>query len=339
MQVLEIALEIHGNLAPSSVQPLHKMMLERFNLFRESLNCWGKARRQKSDSIINMPLPPLPVSTSNYDHDETYSQIRSFDGYGSNRKSLELADISSYVAQAPPRPSKSEYINSPEIPPKLGSAPPLPPRFTPDKRVLNSELFDSTEPPAFPRRGHNIPYSIIDISLESELECDEESDNILHRDSGISTNSQAEAKHKAYSSSTNSLPMIGYVRCHQKTSSNPEEMFRSQICQLKLKDLDLENLKAPPALPPKGFASSKSYDDDDESSTNFSSDSTSESLPLPPIPPIQQHFAENKTVTCQAVPCCGVNSSEFPCCVPEAVNLAEDDCEECFCDNPPLKSY
>lgn len=348
MQVLDSALELHGKLAPTEVQPLHKMLVERFTHFRESLNCWGKVRRQKSESIINTPLPPLPISAqrSDYDHDDTYSQIKSFNGYGGmSRKSLELPDISP-CSHAPPRPSKStiEYVNSPEVPPKSGSAgaPPLPPRYTPDKRMSNPQFFDSPgDAPNIPRRGQRVPYSVVDISLESELDYDEESDVIImQRDSGISTNSQHEGNNNAYSSSTNSLPMIsGYhlpqsLRGHQKTSSNPEEfVHHSQVCQM---NSDSTESPAPPALPPKGFVSSNQSYEDDESFTNLSSDSTSESMPLPPIPPIQQHFAENgnENESCQTIPCCDydANNEILPCCVPVP---DENDCEECFCDNPP----
>lgn len=334
MQVLENALELHGKLAPAEVQPLHKMLVERFTNFRDSLNCWGKVRRQKSESIINTPLPPLPVSAkpSDYDHDDTYSQIKSYNGYGSfNRSSLELPDIKSCV---PPRPSKCsfEYVNSPEVPPKSTtssstSAPPLPPRYTPDKRMSNPQFFESPgDAPNLPRRSQRVPYSVVDISLDSELDFDGESDvMIMHRDSGISTNSQQEANNNGYSVSTNSLPMIsGYhlpqsVRGHQKTSSNPEDFMQMQ-------NFDMD-ATPPPALPPKGFISSNQSYEDDESFTNLSSDSTSESLPLPPIPPIQQHFP-NENGNCQALPCCDyeANVEILPCCVQE---------EECFCDNPP----
>lgn len=340
MQVLENALELHGKLAPAEVQPLHKMLVERFTLFRDSLNCWGKVRRQKSESIINTPLPPLPVSakSNDYEHDEMYSQIKNLNGYGSfNRSSLELPDIKPCVNQVPPRPSKSsfEYVNSPEVPPKSGSAgaPPLPPRYTPDKRMSNPQFFDSPgEAPNLPRRSQRVPYSVVDISLDSELDYDGESDvMITPRDSGVSMHSQQEPNNNPYSASTNSLPMIsGYhlpqsVRGHQKTSSNPEDFIHPNMVIMQ-GDMD-ETL--PPALPPKGFISSNQSYEDDESFTNLSSDSTSESLPLPPIPPIQQHFA-NENGNCQTIPCCDYeeNNEILPCCV-------QQEEEECFCDNPP----
>lgn len=339
IQILDSALDLHGKLAPTEVQPLHKLLVERFNQFRDNLNCWGKVRRQKSESIINTPLPPLPTSIprNDYDHDDTYSQIKStnYNGYGSiNRKSLDLPDIGS---QPPPRPSKSsfEYVNSPEVPPKLvfkqNSAPPLPPRYTPDKRMSNPQFFESPCENPNVRRSQKLPYEIVDVYEDSsEIDFDGESD-MVQRDSGISTNSQE--VQNPYSASTNSLPMIsGYhlpLRGHQKTSSNPEDFVRQKLRQVNSSD-SMESSPAP-ALPPKNFIA-QSYDDN-ESFTN--SDSTSESLPLPPIPPIKQIHMSNGN--CSTVPCCeyAMNPENLqPCCVPNRDENIE--CEEiCFCDNPP----
>lgn len=349
MQVLDNALDLHGKLAPTEVQPLHKLLVERFNQFRENLNCWGKVRRQKSDSIINTPLPPLPTSVprNDYDHDDTYSQIKS-NGYG-NRKSLELSDL--HVLQAPPRPAKPtgyEYVNSPEVPPKIipnSNAPPLPPRFTNDKRLSNPQLFDSpTEGPSVRRIPQKIPYSVVDISLDdSELDFDTELDMVvIQRDSGISTTSH-EVVQSIYSVSTNSLPMISTykqisLRGHQKTSSNPEEYLHQKL--LRDDNDSIEELTPPPpALPPKkeynNFATQNF--DDNESFTN--SDSTSDSMPLPPIPPIKQQASNHNVinVNCQIVPscCADIPDNLQSCCVPNQGDDEVERIEECFCDNPP----
>lgn len=61
VQILETALQLHGNLAPDGVQPLHKRLLERFLQMKQSINGMDKMRRQFSESIVNTPLPPLPV--------------------------------------------------------------------------------------------------------------------------------------------------------------------------------------------------------------------------------------------------------------------------------------
>lgn len=349
MQILDSALDLHGKLAPAEVQPLHKLLVERFNHFRDNLNCWGKVRRQKSDSIVNTPLPPLPTSIprSDYDQDDTYSQIRgsNYNGYSlANRKSLELSEIQ---LQAPPRPSKCsyDYVNSPDVPPKTatGNAPPLPPRYTPDKRMSNPQYYDSPGEGPSVRRPQRIPYSVVDISLDdSELDFDGESDVImLQRDSGISTNSQE--PQNPYTASTNSLPMIsGYqlpLRGHQKTSSNPEEFVHGKM--LRNSNDSIDSSAPPPALPPKGFIA-QSYEDN-ESFTN--SDSTSESMPLPPIPQIKQLHNNNNNNNvangnCQIVPSCcaeyALNPEILqPCCMPTREDAVECEEEVCFCDNPP----
>lgn len=61
VQILETALELHGSLAPEGVQPLHKRLLERFIQMKQSVNGMDKIKRQFSESIVNTPLPPLPI--------------------------------------------------------------------------------------------------------------------------------------------------------------------------------------------------------------------------------------------------------------------------------------
>lgn len=340
IQILDNALELHGKLAPSEVQPLHKLLVERFNHFRDNLSCWSKVRRQKSESIINTPLPPLPISSTprnDYDHDETYSQIKSSnfnDFCNINRRSLDLPEIAS---QPPPRPSKGsfEYNNSPEVPPKLisgsgpSSAPPLPPRHTPDKRSSNPQLFDSFQ---------RTQYEIVDVYEDSsEIDFDNDSD-MIHRDSGISNNSIQQEANNPYTISTNSLPMMSgynvpfFQRIHMNT--NPLELTHEDIQQHALATFLLEpnSAQEPPVLPPKIFTNQNN--EDNESYTN--SDSTSGSPPLPPIPPIKQqmHLTIENFST---VPCCDfeANSEIAQCCVPNEDNEEIESEEICFCDNPP----
>ncbi|XP_055305427.1 dedicator of cytokinesis protein 3 isoform X2 [Sitodiplosis mosellana] len=61
VQILETALALHGNLAPEGVQPLHKRLLERFTQMKHSINGMDKIKRHFSESIVNTPLPPLPI--------------------------------------------------------------------------------------------------------------------------------------------------------------------------------------------------------------------------------------------------------------------------------------
>lgn len=332
MQVLDSALELHGRLAPSEVQPLHKLLVERFNEFRDNLNFWGKVRRQKSDSIVNTPLPPLPISAQRSvdyepDTEEHYTQMKHYNV--ANRKSLDLSEIQSCISSnqvPPPRPIKGNsidyaHMSTPDIPPKnyssmssATSAPPLPPRYTPDKRMSNPIYCES--PGEGPRRNPRVPYSVVSIPFDSELETETESDIIIQRDSGISTNSQNEANNNGYATT------FGYNvvnRGHIKNNSNPEDLNYQ---------INSDESSPAPALPPKTFVSNPGYDGGEE----CYSDSTSESLPLPPIPPIQQHFS-SENGNCPTVPCCelDVNQETLPCCVS---NVIVDE-EECFCNNPP----
>lgn len=335
MQVLDSALELHGRLAPSEVQPLHKLLVERFNEFRDNLNFWGKARRQKSESIINQPLPAIPVTTQRSvdyepDSEEHYTQMKHYNG-SANRKSLDLSEIQSCISSVqapPPRPVKGNSMdytnmNTPDIPPKTyssissaSSAPPLPPRYTPDKRMSNPLYCES--PGDGPRRNPRIPYSVVSLPIpyDSEIETETESELMVQRDSGISTNSQNEANNNGYATTCGVYSRPLNVPGHKKNSSNPED-FNYQT--------NSEESSPAPALPPKTFVSNPGYEGGEE----CFSDSTSESLPLPPIPQIQQHFAnENGNV-----PCCelDVNVKTLPCCLPNAIV----DEEECFCSNPP----
>nr|CAD7460974.1 unnamed protein product [Timema tahoe] len=67
IEILNSALHLHGQLAPSGVQPLHRRLQERFAQLKQglrdlSLNPRGRGKSQDTAaSIINTPLPPLPV--------------------------------------------------------------------------------------------------------------------------------------------------------------------------------------------------------------------------------------------------------------------------------------
>ncbi|XP_063227619.1 dedicator of cytokinesis protein 3 [Bacillus rossius redtenbacheri] len=65
IRILESALCLHGQLAPAGVQPLHRRLQERFAQLRQGLRDLSLAPRARgksqSDSIVNTPLPPLPV--------------------------------------------------------------------------------------------------------------------------------------------------------------------------------------------------------------------------------------------------------------------------------------
>ncbi|XP_033610429.1 dedicator of cytokinesis protein 3 isoform X2 [Cryptotermes secundus] len=71
IQVLESGLHLHGQLAPSGVQPLHRRLQERFAQLKQGLRDLGPVTsrsrgKSQSDSsqtisIVNTPLPPLPT--------------------------------------------------------------------------------------------------------------------------------------------------------------------------------------------------------------------------------------------------------------------------------------
>lgn len=155
VKILDTALELHGQLAPDGVQPLHKRLLERFSQLKQSLTVMDKLKRQHSESIVNTPLPPLPIEkramslgtssssshqcppsssssvTGNYELDDIYT--RPMDNSGGqmklNRHDLNLPELNrdtiingqNPVPPIPIRPKSAGYVtitDSPEIPPK-----------------------------------------------------------------------------------------------------------------------------------------------------------------------------------------------------------------------------
>ncbi|XP_055698123.1 dedicator of cytokinesis protein 3 isoform X2 [Phlebotomus papatasi] len=260
VQVLETALELHGQLAPASVQPLHKRLLERFSQMKQSLSGLGKLKRQHSESIVNTPLPPLPIekramSLGNshggiYEQDDIYT--RPVDGAravsvnnSGNREALGILEIGpinhngihSPAPPVPARPKSAGYVSlseSPEVPPKrdgasgknnnsIGSpnAPPLPPRgYTPDKRASNPIPFAECD-----QQAPNIPrrshkYSVVDISLDDS---DTNSEQNNH-DVGVDFRDSGISTSSTDLNQLNNLNTYEdyHIRGHHKTSSNPE---------------------------------------------------------------------------------------------------------------------
>lgn len=130
-RVIEEGLYLHGKLAPSSVQPLHQRLIERFFQLRESL---GSLSQQTQNSIIHTPLPPVPSekrlllenggsnrssnSSGNYghlvdhhtpmDYDSVYTKPLDSDKPGLNRDNLSLP----MGATAPPIPQRESRPRS-----------------------------------------------------------------------------------------------------------------------------------------------------------------------------------------------------------------------------------
>jgi hypothetical protein len=233
---------------------------------------------------------------------------------------------------APPRPIKTSiYESSPEVPPKLPMR----------ARVSEAPVV---------KRAQRIPYSVVDIAVDdSELDFDCRDSDLILRDSGISTHSQEahnfnvnNNNNNVYSTSTNSLPISGgynmQLRGHQKNNSNPEDFIHPQM-----HPEDCDEITNVPALPPKGFFN-QSYEDNE----NYTDNTSESSLPLPPLPPIkqqhqQQNYATNAEMICVVSeniiqPCCDYeNNVEViqPCCEEVPCRENEEECDQCFCDNPP----
>ncbi|XP_031827165.1 dedicator of cytokinesis spg isoform X2 [Nomia melanderi] len=62
MSVLEAGLNLHGQIAPAGVLPLHNRLHERFTQLKQGLGTLARQRTIHQDSIVNSPLPPLPVN-------------------------------------------------------------------------------------------------------------------------------------------------------------------------------------------------------------------------------------------------------------------------------------
>ncbi|KAF2896229.1 hypothetical protein ILUMI_09945 [Ignelater luminosus] len=138
MQVLACGLELHGKLAPAGVQPLHQRLLERFAQLRQSLGSISRLKRQQSESIVNTPLPPLPIDKfhltaenhSNrssgssgvygqlYEHqvlenDDIYTKPMEFlDRLGPSRENLTLPMMTNTSNTAPPIPQRENRPRS-----------------------------------------------------------------------------------------------------------------------------------------------------------------------------------------------------------------------------------
>lgn len=154
IQILEQALELHGQLAPPGVQPLHNRLLERFSQLKQSLSGMGRLKRQPSESIVNTPLPPLPTEQRNaavqqqqqhagtnpnanyvYELDEIYTRpgdtlrpVEAMNSYQTlSKESLSIPLPLAESSEAPPVPNRPRSQNfvtngcvmdSPEVPPK-----------------------------------------------------------------------------------------------------------------------------------------------------------------------------------------------------------------------------
>jgi dedicator of cytokinesis protein 3 len=265
MKILEIALELHEKLAPSGVLPLHNRLKERYAQLKQNSEGLGRLKRQHSESIVNTPLPPIPMSMEKrahslghqphnevlYEKDDIYTHP---DGSRETFLLPEIANVSeimvapSIVPPIPTRPKSTGHIHlteSPEVPPKKEHAPPLPPRGL-EKRASGSGEFDQLlGAPSVPRRSHK--FSVVDISIDGNFSVDQELNfpgEMLndYRDSGLSLGSGPE------SGNLNNLNFFeDNQHDHSKANSNPENL---NILSHELEKSDIE-LPSPPPIPPK----------------------------------------------------------------------------------------
>lgn len=278
--ILETALALHGQLAPVDVQPLHKRLLERFSQLKQSLSGLEKLKRPHSDSIVNTPLPPLPiekrtVSLENshgiYEQDDIYTRPMEHNKCASDqptfsRDGLLPLDIKKEYQPAPPIPnrprstcySQNGSTESPEIPPKVTKAPPLPPRgYTPDKRLSNpmsfSDFDQTATAPNIPRRTPK--YSVVNISLDDEVEADHHLQYVSSSEICIPPNDFCDTDliDSNDLNNPNKCIVAANTRNH-KTNSNPEMLnIHNEITS-----------SFPPPIPPKSIVPPNFVATDDE---------------------------------------------------------------------------
>ncbi|XP_008198391.1 dedicator of cytokinesis protein 3 isoform X2 [Tribolium castaneum] len=122
MQVIEEGLELHGRLAPAGVVPLHHRLLERFAQLKESLGALSKIKRQIPDSIVNTPLPPLPIDKRLMVVENGHHRPGNYD-YLSEHRTLETDDI-----YTKPMENERPLRENLTLPMATTTAPPIPQR-------------------------------------------------------------------------------------------------------------------------------------------------------------------------------------------------------------------
>lgn len=171
IQILDQALELHGQLAPAGVQPLHNRLLERFSQLKQSLSGLGRLKRQASESIVNTPLPPLPTekrsvslginnssgpssmisATNYYEHDEIYTRP------GDTLRPVEpIAAMNRFANNAYQTLSK-ENLNLCSNQETHEACPPPIPNRPRSQNFSNTLSMDGPEVP--PKRNHQLPGS------------------------------------------------------------------------------------------------------------------------------------------------------------------------------------
>lgn len=243
MSVLEEALVLHGQIAPAGVQPLHKRLIERFTQLKQGLGSLTRQRAVHQDSIINSPLPPLPVgdkqrpatletsgSRVSADSDglpEDEGFYTRVDGAPPPIPQREVRPRSVGYGSTPPRPTHHRTLSKP-LSPKLPLRHSLP---TPTEGNEQASLRSSwSEPgpeqaPPLPPRGCTPdkrettnappapPKRLVHKRNNEWTEDDEEGNDL--RDSGISTTSLLD-----FQSHLSNLNNLSYEDFEPRSRSN-----------------------------------------------------------------------------------------------------------------------
>ncbi|XP_031345086.1 dedicator of cytokinesis protein 3 isoform X3 [Photinus pyralis] len=172
MQVLACGLELHGKLAPSGVQPLHQRLLERFAQLRHSLGSINKLKRQQSESIVNTPLPPLPIDKLHFNENHSNRSSGSSGIYGQmyEQQILENDDIYTKPMEFLDRlgPSRENLTL-----PMVSTAPPIPQRENrPRSQGYNTTPTNPLDSARTPTRG-SVDYSSLPPMKSRDLDTSE----------------------------------------------------------------------------------------------------------------------------------------------------------------------
>lgn len=192
IQVLDTALALHGMLAPEDVQPLHNRLLERYCQLKQSTSSMERSRKQMSESIVNTPLPPLPVEKtfnmsakdsglnnclSNLDNDEqtqySHEQSDVCTFRMDPRKGLHQHQCHMNIEQSHKNTSSVGGESAPPIPicPKstdciqnATASPEIPPKTKDTRQAAASKLSLTTTAPPLPPRGCTLDKPVLRLN-------------------------------------------------------------------------------------------------------------------------------------------------------------------------------
>lgn len=355
-QILETALELHGSLAPEGVQPLHNRLLERFGQMKQNLGGIEKMRRQHSESIVNTPLPPLPIEKRAMSLNEPQRNRQSLEANGNDRNSnyyqLNYEQDTIYTrpaesfqrsisqretncnGDAPPiplRPKSIGYNDSPEVPPKTGL------KEARSISLTTSEI-DSSAPPLPPRgytpdKRNSNPLSHFSFSSASSVNDQNDLQAVARRAIppkysvvNISLDEQTEADshsslHHAQLAYASNIDVFGY----EQPPSAPVDFRDSGISTtMSIRSTGIAECVNIPAL--------KEQLDVVDSNANADILQDTVALPPPPIPKktigINQSFVDNERIADVSNDNDENDIAIDGYCVPKALAMATEKGEE-----------